>query len=81
MYTDEMRQAFHLIKPPGDFKVDLYDNEQFITIVVDPNSLADITEEEGKAIVSYITDVKKALEDLGALVLVVREVLEDSEHN
>jgi hypothetical protein len=77
MYTDKMKQAFHLIKPPGEFRVDLYDNEQFITIMIDPNSLVGLLDNEAQDVVKYITDVKKALEDLGALVLVVREELED----
>jgi hypothetical protein len=77
MYTDEMRQAFHLIKPPGDFKVDLYDNEQFITIMIDPKQLVGLSDNDAQDIVNYIVSVKKSLEDLGALVLVVREELEN----
>ncbi len=73
MYTDEMADAFHSIKAPGDFKVDLYDNGQFITIVVDPKSIVDISEEYAQEIVGYINGVKKTLEGFGALVLVSRD--------
>lgn len=77
MYTKEMADAFHSIKAPGEFGVDLYDNEQFITIVVDPHSVANISQEEGEAIVAYLNDVKKTLEGFGALVLIAREELND----
>lgn len=73
MYTEEMAEAFHKIEPPSNFSVDLYDNGQFITIVVDPKSLVGISEEYGQEIVGYINSVKKALEGFGALVLVSRD--------
>lgn len=73
MYTEEMADAFHAIKAPGDFQVDLYDNGQFITIVVSPSSLVGISDEHAQEIVDYINNVKKALEKLGALVLVSRD--------
>jgi hypothetical protein len=81
MYTEEMAKAFHAITPPEGFAVDLYDNDQFITIMVDPASLVGLDEAAGQTIVQYILDVKKALEDLGAMVLVVREVYESGESN
>jgi hypothetical protein len=73
MYTDEMKEAFHKIQPPSNFSVDLYDNGQFITIVVDPKTLVGISEEYAQEIVSYINNAKKALESFGALVLVSRD--------
>jgi hypothetical protein len=73
MYTDEMAKSFHAIEAPGDFKVDLYDNGQFITIVVDPKSIVGISEAEAEGIVNYINSVKKMLESFGALVLVSRD--------
>lgn len=77
MYTDEMSADFHKIKPPADFKVDLYDNEQFITIMIDPNTLKDIDQARGEEIVKYITDVKTMLESHGAGVMIVREELSE----
>ena len=35
MYTNEMRRAFHQVTPPKGFKVDLIDNEHFLTIKLD----------------------------------------------
>lgn len=75
MYTEEMAKAFHAIKAPEGFGVDLYDAENWITIAVDPNSLVDKSQEELQLIVSYINDVKLALEQLGAAVLVTRDAL------
>ncbi len=77
MYTEEMSLAFHAITPPKDFTVELYDNEQWITVVVDPNSLVNKSEEELSEIVKYINDVKMALEDKGAYVLVTRDAIEE----
>lgn len=73
MYTEEMAKDFHAIVPPQDFKVDLYDNDQFITIMIDPNDLVDISDERGQEIIKYIVDVKESLEKNGAIVLIVRE--------
>jgi hypothetical protein len=75
MYTEEMANSFHAIVPPQGFQVDLYDNSQFITIMVNPNDLVDISEERGQEIIRYIMDVKEALEKHGAIVLIVREEL------
>lgn len=79
MYTEEMAKAFHAIVPPKDFSVDLYDNEQFITIVVDPKSVAGLSEADAVYIVNYINNVKKTLESFGAIVFVSRDELEKSE--
>ncbi len=75
MYTEEMAKAFHEIEAPGDFKVDLYDADNWLTIVVDPESLVGKLDSELQDIVKYINDVKLALESLGAVVLVTRDAL------
>ena len=77
MYTEEMATAFHAISAPEAFSVDLYDAENWITIVVDPNHLVDQTEERLQAIVEYVNAVKLALEAQGAIVLVTRDTLEE----
>lgn len=79
MYNEEMALAFHAITPPENFSVDLYDNEQWITVVVDPNSLVNKTEQELSDIVNYINKVKLALEDKGAYVLITRDAIEEQE--
>ena len=35
MYTDSMRRAFHSIIPPKGFKVQIIDNDAFLTIKLD----------------------------------------------
>ncbi len=75
MYTEEMAKAFHEIEAPGDFKVDLYDADNWLTIVVNPESLVGKLDSELQDIVKYINDVKLALESKGAIVLVTRDAL------
>lgn len=77
MYTEEMAQAFHTIPAPQGFAVDLYDNEQWITVVIDPNNLVDKTEEELSEIVNYINKIKLTLEEKGAYVLITRDAIEE----
>ncbi len=75
MYTEEMANAFHSIIAPQGFSVDLYDAENWITILVDPESLVGKSEQELQDIVSYINSVKLALEAAGAIVLVTRDAI------
>lgn len=73
MYTNAMKMAFHSIRAPKRFKVDLLDNENFLTIRADEKQFMKLLDEEKREAVEYINRVKKALEDNGAIVLVVRE--------
>ena len=69
-----MSTAFHEIVPPKNFGVVLIDNDDYLTIKVETDELLALeTQDEREAAVKYINDVKKALEGLGATVLVVRE--------
>ena len=77
MYTPEMATAFKSIVPPNNFGVVILDNEDFLTIQLDPKEVSLIAEEDRASVVQYINDVKKTFEDLGAVVLIVREALED----
>lgn len=72
-----MAKAFHAVVPPKDFGVELYDAEEWITVVVDPKHLVNRSEEELQDIVNYVNNVKKALESEGAYVLVTRDALEE----
>lgn len=76
MYTPEMATAFKSIVPPNNFGVVILDNEDFLTIQIDPKELSLVSEDDRTSVVKYINDVKKAFEDLGAVVLIVREALE-----
>lgn len=73
MYTDAMKMAFHSIVPPKNFGVQLIDNEHFITIKAREDVFMRLLDEEKRAAIEYMVRVKKALEDNGAIVLIVRE--------
>ena len=73
MYTDKMRMAFHSIPAPKNFGINLIDNEHFLTIKLDERSFLPLTHDEKLEAVKYISNVKKALEMEGAIVLVTRE--------
>ena len=75
MYTDKMRMAFHSIRAPKNFGVTVIDNDTFITIKLDERSFMEMTHDEKLDAVKYVTNVKKALEMEGAIVLVTREPL------
>lgn len=73
MYTEAMRMAFHSITPPKNFGVQLIDNDTFITVKAKEDVFMRLLDEEKRSAVEYMVKVKKALEDNGAIVLLVRE--------
>jgi hypothetical protein len=73
MYTDAMRMAFHSITPPKNFGVQLIDNEHFLTVKASEKAFMSLLDEDKRYAVEYMIRVKKALEDNGAIVLLVRE--------
>lgn len=75
MYTDKMKMAFHSIRAPKNFGVNLIDNDTFLTIKLDERSFINMTHDEKLDAIKYVSMVKKALEMEGAIVLVTREVL------
>lgn len=70
-----MKRAFHSIIPPKNFSINLVDNDHFLTIKLDERSFFPLTHDEKIEAVQYVSQVKKALEMEGAIVLVTREVL------
>jgi hypothetical protein len=75
MYTNDMRRAFHSILPPKGFKVQVIDNEHFLTIKLNERQFATMVHDEKIEALKYVVQVKKALEMNGAIVLVTREAL------
>jgi hypothetical protein len=73
MYTNDMRRAFHSILPPKGFKVQVIDNEHFLTIKLNERQFATMVHDEKIEALKYVVQVKKALEMNGAIVLVTRE--------
>lgn len=73
MYTDSMRMAFHSIAAPKNFGVSLEDNDNFITVRAKEDVFMRLSGEEKISAVEYMIRVKRALEDNGAIVLLVRD--------
>ena len=73
MYTDQMKMAFRSVNPPTNFKVTLIDNEHFLTVKASERDFMRLNSEDKMIAVEYMIRVKKALEDNGAIVLLVRE--------
>jgi hypothetical protein len=77
MYTDAMKRAFHSITPPTGFGVQVIDNDHFITVKAKEQIFMRLLDEDKRRAIEYMVLVKKALEDNGAIVLLVREGGED----
>jgi hypothetical protein len=75
MYTPQMSSAFHSIKHfcPQGFVLEVIDNEHFITLRASEPHFMRLTGEDKLRAVEYMVRAKKALEDNGAIVLLVRE--------
>lgn len=75
MYTDAMKRAFRSLDhfAPKGFVLDLIDNDNFITVRASEKSFMSLLDEDKRRAVEYMVRVKKALEDNGAIVLLVRE--------
>jgi hypothetical protein len=81
MYTIEMAKAFKAIKPPKNFGVIIYDNDDFVTIKINPEKLLDLTDKQAENIAEYLNKVKKTFENFGAIVFVVRDTLENKDES
>lgn len=77
MYTDAMKVAFRSVRAPKNFSIELLDAEHFLTIRLDERKFYGMLDSEKREAIEYVYRVKAALEDNGAIVLVVRKALED----
>lgn len=75
MYTHEMRKAFHSVIAPKGFKIEIIDNDHFLTIKLDENQFKKMVHDEKIEAFKYVVQIKKALEMNGAIVLVTREAV------
>jgi hypothetical protein len=73
MYTDSMRQAFRSLRGPKGFELQIIDHDNFLTVKASEKQFMSLSGEERKQAVEYMIRAKKALEDNGAIVLLVRE--------
>jgi hypothetical protein len=80
MYTDAMARAFRSLDhfAPKGFALQILDNDNFLTVKASDKQFMRLIDEEKRRAVEYMVRVKKALEDNGAIVLLVREGPEDS---
>ena len=75
MYTDSMRSAVRSIShfAPKGFNLTIVDNEHFLSVRASEKDFMSLNYEDKRRAVEYMIRVKKALEDNGAIVLLVRE--------
>lgn len=74
MYTDQMKRAFRSLVPPKNFSLQIIDNDNFLTVkAIEKDFMSLETVEMKREAIEYMIRVKKALEDNGAIVLLVRE--------
>jgi hypothetical protein len=77
MYTVEMATAFKALTPPENFGVTILDANDFLTVQIDPEDIESLLDHQVEDAIQYIKDVKKGLEEHGAIVYIVREALKD----
>jgi hypothetical protein len=75
MYTDAMRRAFYSIQAPKNFAIQITDNDNFLTIKLNERDFIHMAHDEKIEAIQYVSRVKNALEQNGAIVLVTREIL------
>ena len=69
-----MRRAFRSLECPKNFSLEVIDNDNFITVKAKEKDFMSLeTVELKRQAIEYMIRVKKALEDNGAIVLLVRE--------
>lgn len=75
MYTDNMARAFHSLAhhAPKGFGLQIIDNDNFLTVKASDKQFMSLADDDKRKAVAYMVMVKKALEDNGAIVLLVRE--------
>lgn len=75
MYTDAMKRAFHSLDgaSPKGFTLQIIDHDHFLTVKASEKQFMSLLDEQKRHAVEYMIKVKKALEDNGAIVLLVRE--------
>ena len=70
-----MRRAVHSIMAPKNFGVSIIDNDQFLTIKLNEKDFLHMVHDEKVQAIQYVSRVKDALEQNGAIVLVTREAI------
>jgi len=68
MYTDQMKRAVRTFKAPKEFKIDILDYKDFLTIQFYESQWRHYNDSERFQCIQYLQKVKGALEKLGARV-------------
>ena len=70
-----MRRAVHSLDGhgPKGFALQIIDNDHFLSVRASERQFMSLLDEDKRRAVEYMAKVKKALEDNGAIVLLVRE--------
>jgi hypothetical protein len=78
MYTQEMARAFRSLNShaPKGFVLQVIDHDNFLTVKADEKVFMKLVDEDKRRAVEYMVRVKQALEQNGAIVLLVREAAE-----
>jgi hypothetical protein len=75
MYTDNMRRAVRSLAhlSPKGFYLEIRDNDNFLSVRASEPLFMKLTGEDKRKAVEYMAKIKDALEQNGAMVLLVRE--------
>jgi hypothetical protein len=73
MYTNDMQKAFRSITPPKNFRLQIIDNEHFLTVKASEKDFLSLYHDDKIEAFQYMLKVKQALEENGAIVLLVRD--------
>jgi hypothetical protein len=78
MYTNEMAKAFRSLDHhcPKGFSLQIIDHDNFLTVKANEKQFDQLVDFDKRRAVQYMVLVKKALEENGAIVLLVREGIE-----
>ena len=68
MYTEQMKKAVRTFKIPKEFKIDILDYKDFLTIQFYESQWRHYNDSERFQCIQYLQQVKGALEKLGARV-------------
>ena len=75
-----MSDDFQAIKAPKNFGVKIFDADNFITVLIAPEQILKLSEEEAKDAIEYVKLVKKTFEKHGAIVHIVRPPAEQEKN-
>jgi len=67
------------LTPPKDFSVEIYDNGDFLVVRAHAQQFINLYHDEKIQAAEYLIRLKKALEQEGAMVLLVRSELGDDQ--